>query len=161
VRWNFSTRHEPQETIMYTLRTARLTLAALSVSFGATLAPAADKKPSRPAAPPVVKKPSGWSLGASNPTGVNKPHAGTAGTPKMPNGFSWGEWIPPTAAKPHAPAVDAAKKPNGFSWGTTQTGVKQRDATADYRPGRPNNRSSPEKRHRPISVTPALTRSVT
>ncbi len=63
---------------MHTLRTAaRLTLAALSVGFGATVAPAADKKP---AAPPVVKKPNGWSfpastgwsLGASNPTSVVK-----------------------------------------------------------------------------------------
>jgi hypothetical protein len=59
---------------MHTLRTAaRVTLAALSIGLGATFAPAADKKP---AAPPVVKKPNGWSfpastgwsLGASNPT---------------------------------------------------------------------------------------------
>ena len=51
---------------MTTLRTAvRLTLAVLTVSLGATLATAADNKP---AAPPVVKKPNGWSFGATNPT---------------------------------------------------------------------------------------------
>jgi hypothetical protein len=64
---------------MTTLRTAaRLTLAVLSIGLGAALAPAADHKPIKPAAPPVVNQPNGfswgmsypngWSLGASNPT---------------------------------------------------------------------------------------------
>ena len=42
---------------MTTLRTARLTLAALSVGLGAPLAQAADKKPIKPAAPPAARVP--------------------------------------------------------------------------------------------------------
>jgi hypothetical protein len=99
--------------------TARVGLAALSISLGATLATAADKKPIKPAAPPVVKKPNGWSFPAST-------------------GWSLGASNPTSANKPHTPANDAAKKPNGFSWGLAQTGVtnKARDAASGLATGR-------------------------
>lgn len=82
---------------MLTLRTtARLTLAALSVGLGATLAQAADKKPIKPAAPPAARV----------------------------QGHATGKPIqPPTVAKPHAPPIDA-KKPNNWSLGASNPTVK-------------------------------------
>ena len=51
---------------MTTLRTAaRLTIAVLAIGLGAALAPAADHKPIKPAALPVVKLPNGFSFGCA------------------------------------------------------------------------------------------------